>query len=139
MEAPTTGGSKTSRLEAIVDRFSGGFVHLPRDAHWLDEYVRELTAFPATRYSDQVDSTVHALAAVPAGDDGSFARAMEAVRLMGADPDEELVRLQLPRGFGATLIGRDGHFIKPDADGIIIVDRLTAGGLQQSDPRIKRL
>ena len=138
VEGSTTAGSKPSRLEAIVDRFSGGFVHLPRDAHWLREYVRELTMFPSTRYSDQVDSTVHALTTVPPGDDGSFARAMETVRLMSVEPEDELVRLQLPPNAG-SFYGRDGRQIVPDAEGIIIVDRITAASLQQANQKIRRL
>jgi hypothetical protein len=137
-EASTAAGSKARRLEAIIDRFSGGFVHLPREAAWLNEYVRELTMFPSTRYTDQVDSTVHALVTVPPGDDGSFDRAIELVRLLGGDPESELVRLQVPQGIG-TLYGRDGHQIVPDAEGIIIVDRLSAAGLQHRDPRFRRL
>ena len=39
-----------------------GFVHLPETAHWLADYLHELTMFPAGRYDDQVDSTAQALA-----------------------------------------------------------------------------
>jgi phage terminase large subunit-like protein len=38
-----------------------GFVHLPRDAYWLADYLHELTVFPNGRYDDQVDSTSQAL------------------------------------------------------------------------------
>ncbi len=34
---------------------------LPRTASWLDEYRRELTAFPGSKHDDQVDSTTQAL------------------------------------------------------------------------------
>ena len=33
----------------------------PKQAPWLDEYVREITGFPGTRHDDQVDSTSQAL------------------------------------------------------------------------------
>jgi predicted phage terminase large subunit-like protein len=36
-------------------------VLLPNKAPWLAEYVRELTAFPGTKFDDQVDSTTQAL------------------------------------------------------------------------------
>ena len=39
-----------------------GFVHLPKQAAWLAEYLRELTAFPKGKHDDQVDSTAQALA-----------------------------------------------------------------------------
>jgi hypothetical protein len=136
--APASSESKTARLEARIDRFSGGRVHLPRDAHWLKEYVSELTAFPASRYSDQVDSTVQALGEVAAGGDGSFDRAIRVVELL-ADPDKpKMVRLKLPEGFG-TLIGIDGHAVVPDADGVVEVDERTAAGLQHRNPRVQRL
>ena len=39
-----------------------GFVHVPSEAHWLDDYLHELVVFPNGRYDDQVDSTAQALA-----------------------------------------------------------------------------
>ena len=38
-----------------------GFVCLPREAHWLAEYLHELTTFPNGKHDDQVDSTSQAL------------------------------------------------------------------------------
>jgi hypothetical protein len=35
---------------------------MPREAHWLADYLHELTVFPNGRYDDQVDSTSQALA-----------------------------------------------------------------------------
>jgi phage terminase large subunit-like protein len=29
---------------------------LPKNAHWLEEFRRELMAFPASRHNDQVDA-----------------------------------------------------------------------------------
>ena len=37
-------------------------MHLPREAHWLADYLHELVTFPRGRYDDQVDSTAQALA-----------------------------------------------------------------------------
>ena len=34
-----------------------GFVHLPKEAGWLAEYLHELTVFPNGKHDDQVDST----------------------------------------------------------------------------------
>src|SRR5271155_1156967 len=50
------------RLHAQTATIENGFVHLPTDAHWLADYLRELTIFPAGRHDDQVDSTAQALA-----------------------------------------------------------------------------
>jgi predicted phage terminase large subunit-like protein len=48
---------KTMRLHAQTGSIENGFVHLPRETHWLPEYVHELTTFPGAKYDDQVDST----------------------------------------------------------------------------------
>jgi phage terminase large subunit-like protein len=50
------------RLHAKTATIENGFVHLPKEAPWLAEYLRELTLFPAARHDDQVDSTAQALA-----------------------------------------------------------------------------
>ena len=55
-------GDKIMRLHAQTATIENGFVHLPEEAHWLADYVSELTMFPAARYDDQVDSTAQALA-----------------------------------------------------------------------------
>jgi len=38
-----------------------GFVHLPKEAAWLAEYLQELTVFPKGKHDDQVDSTAQML------------------------------------------------------------------------------
>jgi predicted phage terminase large subunit-like protein len=55
-------GDKIMRLHAQTATIENGFVHLPETAHWLADYLHELTMFPAGRYDDQVDSTAQALA-----------------------------------------------------------------------------
>jgi predicted phage terminase large subunit-like protein len=55
-------GDKIMRLNAQTGAMEGGFVHLPREAHWLADYLHELVTFPRGRYDDQVDSTAQALA-----------------------------------------------------------------------------
>jgi predicted phage terminase large subunit-like protein len=65
--APPPGTDKVLRLHAQATGFENGFVFLPREAHWLAEYVNELTSFPGAKYDDQVDSTTQALAHMRAG------------------------------------------------------------------------
>lgn len=52
-------------LEALlatqVPLFEAGNIHLPADACWLGEYMRELLDFPNTRHDGQVRSTSQAL------------------------------------------------------------------------------
>lgn len=59
---PPSGTDKVMRLHAQTDLFENGFVHLPETAPWLDEYLKELTSFPGSKYDDQVDSTAQAMA-----------------------------------------------------------------------------
>jgi predicted phage terminase large subunit-like protein len=58
---PPPGADKTLRLYSQTAEFESGRVLLPRSASWLDEYVREITSFPGSKYDDQVDSTTQAL------------------------------------------------------------------------------
>jgi predicted phage terminase large subunit-like protein len=58
---PPAGADKILRLYAQTTEFESGRVLLPRSASWLDEYVREITGFPGSKYDDQVDSTAQAL------------------------------------------------------------------------------
>jgi len=49
-------GDKVMRMNAETARIEGGAVSLPRRAPWLEEFKRELLAFPNGRYDDQVDA-----------------------------------------------------------------------------------
>jgi len=55
-------GDKLTRLSVQSPTIENGFVYVPKEAHWLDAYMQELTTFPASKHSDQVDSTSQALA-----------------------------------------------------------------------------
>ena len=61
-EAPAMDGDKIMRLDAQTAKIEGGFVLFPKEAPWLEAYLSELTSFPNSKYDDQVDSTVFALA-----------------------------------------------------------------------------
>ena len=52
---------KIMRMHAQTAMIENGFVHLPKEAGWLAEYLHELTAFPKGRHDDQVDSTAQML------------------------------------------------------------------------------
>ena len=59
---PTPGSDKFMRLAAQAIKFEDGRVRLPGEpTPWLDEYIRELTGFPGSKFDDQVDSTTQAL------------------------------------------------------------------------------
>jgi predicted phage terminase large subunit-like protein len=73
-------GDKQMRLWAQCATMEQGFVHLPKEAPWLDDYLHELTSFPNSKYDDQVDSTTQALAwrAVPDPMEPWYAQARKA-------------------------------------------------------------
>jgi predicted phage terminase large subunit-like protein len=48
-------------MNAQTARIEAGCVSLPRSASWIDEFRREILAFPAGRYTDQVDAFSQAL------------------------------------------------------------------------------
>src|SRR6516165_5813001 len=52
---------KASGTQLIQELIENGFVHLPKEAAWLAEYLHELTVFPKGRHDDQVDSTAQML------------------------------------------------------------------------------
>jgi predicted phage terminase large subunit-like protein len=58
---PGPGIDKQMRLFAVSAEFESGRARLPRSASWKEEYIREITGFPGTKYDDQVDSTSQAL------------------------------------------------------------------------------
>jgi predicted phage terminase large subunit-like protein len=57
-------GDKKMRMASQTAPIEGGFVYAPREAHWLPEYLHELSVFPNGKYDDQVDSTSQALATI---------------------------------------------------------------------------
>jgi predicted phage terminase large subunit-like protein len=54
-------GEKTMRMYPQTACIEEGSVYLPTKAPWLNEFHRELMAFPAGRHSDQVDALSQAL------------------------------------------------------------------------------
>ncbi len=52
---------KIMRMHAQTAMIENGFVHVPKDAAWLAEYLHELTIFPNGKHDDQVDSTAQML------------------------------------------------------------------------------
>ncbi len=47
---------KVTRLSTVSAHIEAGYVHLPKHAPWLDEFVLEILQFPNSRHDDQVDS-----------------------------------------------------------------------------------
>ena len=53
--------NKETRMEAQTAAIEGGFIHIPAEAHWVPDYLHEMSVFPKGRHDDQVDSTSQAL------------------------------------------------------------------------------
>jgi predicted phage terminase large subunit-like protein len=118
-------GDKIMRLHAQTATIENGFVHLPREAHWLADYLHELTVFPNGRYDDQVDSTSQALALTKQGPPGwgmlEYYRQLADIATGRVEPPR--VQLRAPPGITQvyTLSGRqflvqDGYVSVPADD-----------------------
>ena len=118
-------GDKIMRLHAQTATIENGFVHLPREACWLGDYVHELIIFPAGRFDDQVDSTSQALAWAKRRPPGwgiyEYTR-REAERAAGR-VEQPLVRLKAPPGVsnvytmsGRQIMVHEGYLSVPSDD-----------------------
>lgn len=63
---------KIMRLHAQTPTIENGCLLLPKEAHWLADYVQELVSFPGAKYDDQVDATTQALEWIPQRKVGFF-------------------------------------------------------------------
>ena len=54
-------GSKESRIEAATGTMEAGRVHLPQEAHWLNDFEREVAAFPNGKHDDMLDALCQVL------------------------------------------------------------------------------
>jgi predicted phage terminase large subunit-like protein len=118
-------GDKTMRLHAQTATMENGFVHLPRDAHWLADYLHELTTYPAARHDDQVDTTSQALAWTKQRPGGwgmlEYYRQLAEGQTRRVEP--KMVRLKAPPGVsrvytmsGKQYMVQDGYVSVPRDD-----------------------
>jgi hypothetical protein len=70
---------------------------VPLEAHWLAEYLHELTTFPRGKYDDQVDSTSQALAWLKKPEPNAL-RFYEKLYMDMMDREGGMVRLLAPPG-----------------------------------------
>ena len=54
-------GDKKTRLFAQASVFESGKIYVPVQAHWVDDFIHELTSFPTAKFDDQVDAMSQAL------------------------------------------------------------------------------
>ena len=55
-------GDKVMRMHGQTACIENGLVYLPKDAHWLPDFIKEVTSFPKGKFDDQVDALSQALA-----------------------------------------------------------------------------
>ncbi|MGH7784479.1 MAG: phage terminase large subunit, partial [Candidatus Binatia bacterium] len=143
---PTGTVSKADRLYAQVPRFVNGQVLLPRtNAVWLETYIDELTTFPDSGFSDQVDSTSQALAADVSG--SSARNAIRALELLGGNADQnsgegKRARFRVKIGGGVLQFanGNDRPSIQiPEAGAEIEVDEEAAAIMNRQWQKFERI
>ena len=132
------------RMHAQTAMIENGFVHLPKEAAWLAEYLHELTVFPKGKHDDQVDSTAQMLdwfkdGGAPSSNAGIFEltrrRAEELRRGQMPGPS---VRLRAPRGISHVRLFSGIHRAVA-ADGTVEMTEsdaapLLAAGWVRDDP-----
>ena len=125
---------KVMRMHAQTAMIENGFVHLPKAAPWLAQYLHEMTTFPNGRHDDQVDSTAQMLdwfkrGAGPTSNAGIFElyrqRAEELRRGQMPGPP---VRLRAPAGVGAVQL-LSGIHRNVTADGTVEMSEADAAPL----------
>jgi predicted phage terminase large subunit-like protein len=111
---------KIMRLHAQTALIESGFVYIPQTAHWLAEYLHEMTVFPKGKHDDQVDSTAQFLdwfkKPMPSWGIFEFYR-MEYEKLHPPTATSETwVRLRAPPpGIGAIQTALNRHYnVRPD-------------------------
>ena len=65
------------RMHAQTAMIENGFVHLPKEAAWLGEYLHELTVFPKGKHADQLPRTLRS---------GATAQMIDWFKQGGSDP-----------------------------------------------------
>jgi predicted phage terminase large subunit-like protein len=98
---------KRMRAELVTPLIESGLVYLPREAHWLDEFLAETAGFPGGRNDDQVDAFVIALdrmAKTPKMDEAMLSAPLSAHGSLNSMADQILSR----QGTGSVAaFGRD--------------------------------
>jgi predicted phage terminase large subunit-like protein len=129
--------SKEQRLYRWSNKFESGRVFLLKGAHWLDTYVDEITTFPDSDFSDQVDSTSQALGWDKAVGNTNFANSLRTIQLLSGTSATHLkMRKLLVKEGGGTHQFSDGrpNLIVPESGAILELDEETAARLAGTQP-----
>jgi predicted phage terminase large subunit-like protein len=115
---------KVMRMHAQTAIIENGLVHLPREAHWLADYIHEMTTFPKGKYDDQVDSTAQALDWVKRSGLNSAQGWIDYYKWLAEgepQPKEKKVRVKAPPGTANNVYFGRGPIRTLDPDGTLEV------------------
>jgi len=124
-------GDKIMRMHTQTATIKNGFVFVPTQAHWVTDYLHEMTSFYFGKYDDQVDSTSQFL---------DWAKVVEPAIITHARQEVERQRptshatlpVQRPSTSSAnTVYFVDGTRANVPADGIIWIRPEDFGSLNQ--------
>jgi predicted phage terminase large subunit-like protein len=99
--------NKAMRAEAIASTQNNGMVDLPAEAHWKEEFIRELEEFPLSEHDDQVDAYTWAQAGFVRGE--GFFKPPAAL-----EEDSQIVEYNALADYSSY--GDSGSKIDPDGD-----------------------
>jgi hypothetical protein len=122
---------KIMRMHAQTATIKNGFVFVPTQAHWVADYLHEMTSFHFGKYDDQVDSTSQFLDWAKVIEPAIITYARQEVERQQR-PANAKIRVQRPGGSSAaTVIFADGTNTNVPADGIIWIRPEDFGPLNQ--------
>ena len=108
---------KQTRMVNQTALIENGFVHIPLEAPWRDDYLHELAVFPNGKHDDQVDSTSQALEAMNTWTAGTgFLEYIRQEKEAAREKAERIVVLRGPPE--CSMVGDiEGGTHRPEADG----------------------
>jgi hypothetical protein len=122
-------GDKATRMHSQTAAIREGRVLIPRDAHWLPEYLHELAAFPYGRHDDQVDSTSQALKWFAEWqDEPALIRDYRELveQMKGEGEDRRLVAIRSSNSSVNAIYTKSGANIAKGADGLFRLEMCDA-------------
>jgi predicted phage terminase large subunit-like protein len=128
---------KIMRMHTQTATIKNGFVFLPTQAHWVADYLHELTSFYFGKYDDQVDSTSQFLDWSKVIEPYIITHARQEVQRQQS-PAYATIKVKRPANGSSTVYFMNGEHANVPADGIISVKPEDVGPLiQQGWTRIE--
>ena len=111
---------KVMRMRMQTAAIENGFVHLPKTAAWLPDYLHELMMFPKGRHDDQVDSTSQALQwfSWKPPEPGLITYYERLRKHQPNGLEEKRIVTLTCNGMTSTVYTAEGNKIMPDPDGL---------------------